>query len=231
MMKKCLELSNMDSLIVGNTYLEVRMRKHNGKKIIGAILLLVILVLVGNGKMQQAKVDPLQPEIARKILRFHILANSDSEEDQAVKIKVRDAIGKMMGPKLADSKNLEETKKIVSENMNDIVALAEKTLEDNGYTYGVAAELAHVQFPEKNYGDYTFPAGEYEALEVTLGKGGGHNWWCVLYPNMCFQGAVYEVVDEEADEALREVLTPEEYADVFDSGKLEIRFKFLEYFR
>ncbi len=230
-LKKCLELSNMDSLIVGNTYLEVRMRKHNGKKIIGAILLLGILVLAGNGKMQQAKADPLQPEIARKILRFHILANSDSEEDQAVKIKVRDAIGKMMGPKLADSKNLEETKKIVSENMNDIVALAEKTLEDNGYTYGAAAELAHVQFPEKNYGDYTFPAGEYEALEVTLGKGGGHNWWCVLYPNMCFQGAVYEVVDEEADEALREVLTPEEYADVFDSGKLEIRFKFLEYFR
>ena len=126
------------------------MRKHNGKKIIGAILLLVILVLVGNGKMQQAKADPLQPEIARKILRFHILANSDSEEDQAVKIKVRDAIGKMMGPKLADSKNLEETKKIVSENMNDIVALAEKTLEDNGYTYGATAELAHVQFPEKN---------------------------------------------------------------------------------
>ena len=214
MMKKCLELSNMDSLIVGNTYLEVRMRKHNGKKIIGAILLLVILVLVGNGKMQQAKADPLQPE-----------------EDQAVKIKVRDALGKMMGPKLADSKNLEETKKIVSENMDEIVALAEKTLEDNGYTYGATAELAHVQFPEKNYGDYTFPAGEYEALEVTLGKGGGHNWWCVLYPNMCFQGAVYEVVDEEADEALREVLTPEEYADVFDSGKLEIRFKFLEYFR
>ena len=207
------------------------MRKHNGKKIIGAILLLVVLALAGSGKMQQAKADPLQPEIAQKILRFHILANSDSEEDQAVKIKVRDAIGKMMGPKLADSKNLEETKKIVSENMDEIVALAEKTLEDNGYTYGAAAELAHVQFPEKTYGDYTFPAGEYEALEVTLGKGGGHNWWCVLYPNMCFQGTVYEVVDEEADEALREVLTTEEYADVFDSGKLEIRFKFLEYFR
>ena len=178
----------MDSLIVGNTYLEVRMRKHNGKKIIGAILLLGILVLAGNGKMQQAKADPLQPEIARKILRFHILANSDSEEDQAVKIKVRDAIGKMMGPKLADSKNLEETKKIVSENMNDIVALAEKTLEDNGYTYGATAELAHVQFPEKNYGDYTFPAGEYEALEVTLGKGGGHNWcvWLKCLYNFIF---------------------------------------------
>lgn len=221
----------MDSLIVGNTYLEVRMRKHNGKKIIGAILLLGILVLAGNGKMQQAKADPLQPEIARKILRFHILANSDSEEDQAVKIKVRDAIGKMMGPKLADSKNLEETKKIVSENMNDIVALAEKTLEDNGYTYGATAELAHVQFPEKNYGDYTFPAGEYEALEVTLGKGGGHNWWCVLYPNMCFKGTVYEVVEDEACKELKEVLSPKEYETVFNKGNYEIRFKILEIFR
>lgn len=207
------------------------MRKHNGKKIIGAILLLGILVLAGNGKMQQAKADPLQPEIARKILRFHILANSDSEEDQAVKIKVRDAIGKMMGPKLADSKNLEETKKIVSENMNDIVALAEKTLEDNGYTYGATAELAHVQFPEKNYGDYTFPAGEYEALEVTLGKGGGHNWWCVLYPNMCFKGTVYEVVEDEACKELKEVLSPKEYETVFNKGNYEIRFKILEIFR
>ena len=226
MMKKCLELSNMDSLIVGNTYLEVRMRKHNGKKIIGAILLLVILVLVGNGKMQQAKADPLQPEIARKILRFHILANSDSEEDQAVKIKVRDAIGKMMGPKLADSKNLEETKKIVSENMNDIVALAEKTLEDNGYTYGAAAELAHVQFPEKNYGDYTFPAGEYEALEVTLGKGGGHNWWCVLYPNLCFTNATCAVVYEDGKKELKDALSAEEYEMVTATSEFKIKWFF-----
>ena len=226
MMKKCLELSNMDSLIVGNTYLEVRMRKHNGKKIIGAILLLVILVLVGNGKMQQAKADPLQPEIARKILRFHILANSDSEEDQAVKIKVRDALGKMMGPKLADSKNLEETKKIVSENMDEIVALAEKTLEDNGYTYGATAELAHVQFPEKNYGDYTFPAGEYEALEVTLGKGGGHNWWCVLYPNLCFTNATCAVVDEDGKKELKEALSAEEYEMVTATSEFKIKWFF-----
>ena len=216
----------MDSLIVGNTYLEVRMRKHNGKKIIGAILLLVILALAGSGKMQQAKADPLQPEIAQKILRFHILANSDSEEDQAVKIKVRDAIGKMMGPKLADSKNLEETKKIVSENMDEIVALAEKTLEDNGYTYGAAAELAHVQFPEKTYGDYTFPAGEYEALEVTLGKGGGHNWWCVLYPNLCFLDTTNAVVPDKGKKQLKQVLTEEEYSKVTANTKFKIGWYF-----
>lgn len=216
----------MDSLIVGNTYLEVRMRKYNGKKIIGAILLLGILVLAGSGKMQQAKADPLQPEIAQKILRFHILANSDSEEDQAVKIKVRDAIGKMMGPKLADSKNLEETKKIVSENMDHIVALAEKTLEDNGYTYGAAAELAHVQFPEKTYGDYTFPAGEYEALEVTLGKGGGHNWWCVLYPNLCFLDTTNAVVPDKGKKQLKQALTEEEYSKVTANTKFKIGWYF-----
>lgn len=76
-----------------------------------------------------------------------------------------------------------------------------------------------MDFPVKTYGDYTFPAGKYRALQITLGKGEGHNWWCVLYPNMCFQGSVYEVMDESSGEELREVLTQEEYADVFDSGK------------
>lgn len=193
------------------------------KGIIFCILAAVCVTVYGTEKR-----DPLQPEIAEKILRFHILANSDSKEDQEVKIKVRDAVGKMMEPKLKDSSGLEETEAIVEDNLDEIVSTAEQTLLENGYDYGATARLAQVDFPVKTYGSYTFPAGEYEALQVTLGEGEGHNWWCVLYPNMCFQGSVYEIVDEDADEALREVLTPEEYADVFDSGKVEIRFKFLE---
>ena len=109
--------------------------------------------------------------------------------------------------------------------------VATETLEENGYYYGVRARLANVEFPVKSYGAYTFPAGEYEALQVTLGEGEGHNWWCVLYPNMCFRGSVYEVPSDEAKHALREVLTPEEYEDIFRHGKYQIRFKFLEYFR
>ena len=112
--------------------------------------------------------------------------------------------------------------------MDEIVTVAEETLEKEGYSYGASARLATVDFPVKTYGSYTFPAGEYEALEITLGEGNGHNWWCVLYPNMCFQGTVYEVVEEEADEALREVLTPEEYADVFNERNYQIRFRFAE---
>lgn len=83
------------------------------------------------------------------------------------------------------------------------------------------------RFPGKTYGDYTFPEGNYEALEITLGDGAGHNWWCVLYPNMCFRGSVYEVVEDEAKENLKEVLTPDEYESIFDSGKYEIKLKSL----
>ena len=179
----------------------------------------------------KAITDPLQPGIADKILRFHVLANSDSKEDQEVKKKVRDAVGAMMEPKLAGSRNLEETEAIVQRSMENIVEVATETLEENGYYYGARAKLANVEFPVKSYGAYTFPAGEYEALQVTLGEGEGHNWWCVLYPNMCFRGSVYEVPSDEAKHALREVLTPEEYEDIFRHGKYQIRFKFLEYFR
>ena len=175
--------------------------------------------------------DPLQPGIADKILRFHVLATSDSKEDQEVKKKVRDAVGAMMEPKLAESRNLEETEAIVQRSMENIVEVATEPLEENGYPYGASARLANVEFPVKSYGAYTFPAGEYEALQVTLGEGEGHNWWCVLYPNMCFRGSVYEVPSDEAKHALREVLTPEEYEDIFRHGKYQIRFKFLEYFR
>ena len=174
--------------------------------------------------------DPLQPSIASKILRFHVLANSDSEADQAVKEEVRDAVGNYLRPYLEDVTDIEETRKIVNEHMEDIILVSKQTLIANGYDYDVEASILNTDFPEKTYGSYTFPAGEYEALEIVIGEGAGKNWWCVLYPNMCFKGTVYEVVEEEAGEALKEVLSPWEYADVFDSGEVELRFKCLEYF-
>lgn len=205
--------------------------ERNRKLVLGIAGTMLFFIICAGGKYIGKTTDPLQPEIAEKILRFHVLANSDSKADQNVKKKVRDAVGQLMGPKLADSKDLKETEQIVQQSMDEIVEVATETLEENGYDYGASARLANVEFPVKSYGDYTFPAGEYEALQVTLGEGKGHNWWCVLYPNMCFQGSVYEVVEDDAKKALREVLTPEEYAAVFKHGKFQIRFKFLEYFR
>ena len=187
------------------------------------VFLYVWIVMLGN--------DILQPSIASKILRFHVLANSDSVQDQTVKEKVRDAVGVYIQPLLEDADNLEETKTIVEENMEQIVAVAKSTLVANGFDYEVTARVTNTFFPEKTYGSYTFPKGEYEALQIIIGEGNGQNWWCVLYPNMCFRGSVFEVIEEKAEVSLREVLSPWEYADVFDSGKVQIRFKFLEFFQ
>ena len=174
--------------------------------------------------------DPLQPSIASKILRFHVLANSNNEADQAVKEQVRDAVGTYLRPFLEEAGNIEETRRIVSGHLEKIVELSCITLRENGYDYEVEAKLTDTYFPEKTYGSYTFPKGTYEALEIIIGAGKGDNWWCVLYPNMCFKGTVYEVVNSAAGEELREVLSPWEYADVFDSGSIEIRSRVLEYF-
>ena len=199
------------------------MKKIFGYGVTAFIIMLYIWTTVlGN--------DLLQPSIASKILRFHVLANSDSHADQEVKEKVRDAVGVYLQPLLQSSESLEETKQIVTENMQQIITVAENTLQENGYAYPVCARITNTSFPEKSYGAYTFPKGDYEALQIVIGEGDGQNWWCVLYPNMCFRGSVFEVVEEEAGEALREVLSPWEYADVFESGKVQLRFKFLEFF-
>lgn len=200
------------------------MKKTVAYIFVGAVIFLYVWTYVlGN--------DLLQPSIASKILRFHVLANSDSPADQNVKEKVRDAVGIYLQPVLQDADSLEETKQMVENHMENIIQVAEDTLSENGYDYEVTARITRTDFPEKSYGAYTFPKGEYEALQIVIGEGAGQNWWCVLYPNMCFRGSVFEVIEEEAGEALREVLSPWEYADVFDSGKVEVRFKFLEFFR
>lgn len=195
------------------------------------ILLWIAVVLFLAREETTADNDAMQAQIAQKILRFHVIANSDSKEDQRVKLLVRDAVGNLMEERLLGAKNLEESRKIVAKNLDEITQTATDTLTDAGYAYGATASLEVTEFPEKTYGSYTFPAGKYEALCVVLGKGEGHNWWCVLYPNLCFRGSVYEIIDEEAKEELKEVLDAEEYESIFRSGHVQPRLKFLEFFR
>lgn len=171
----------------------------------------------------------LQHDISEKVLRFHVLANSDDEEDQNLKLAVRDAVGSYMQKKLAGVDDLEECEQIVNENLDEIQEVAAETIAQNGYDYDVTAELEYTSFPVKSYGSYTFPAGEYEALRVVIGEGKGHNWWCVMYPNMCFSGSMYEVVDEQAGEKLREVLTTEEYEKVLAEGNYQIQWKYFSF--
>ncbi len=211
--------------------------KHYIKKITYLTILILLLILAGYPKFSNRiiaetsaiKARVLQPDIADKVLRFHVLANSDSKADQAVKLQVRDAIGAYLQPLLEESKTRAGSEAIVSENLDRIVEIANEILCENGYYYGATARICTTDFPEKTYGAFTFPSGTYDALEVTLGNGNGHNWWCVLYPNMCFRGSVYEVVDTDSGEVLKEVLSSDEYEAVLKSGNYKIRFKFLEY--
>lgn len=196
-----------------------------GKRV-GIVIAFGMIAIIG---MYQYKQEQLVEGLSSKILRFHVLANSDSVEDQELKLKVRDAVGVYMQQELAGVTQMEETEKIVLENLGNIEETAERVMAEEGYTYSAKATLAQVDFPEKIYGSYTFPAGEYEALQVVIGEGEGQNWWCVMYPNMCFFNSVYEVVEEEADESLRQTLTTEEYAAVMENGNYQVKFKFLSF--
>jgi stage II sporulation protein R len=171
----------------------------------------------------------LQQGIADKVLRFHVLANSNSAQDQELKLAVRDAVGQKISELLKGAENRTTCEAVILEAEEEIRACAKAVMEEAGYSYDVAVLVADVDFPAKAYADYVFPAGEYRAIQVVIGAGEGNNWWCVMYPNMCFSGSVYEVVEEEAKQALQEVLTEEEYKKVIVSGDYEIRWKYLTF--
>lgn len=201
----------------------------NKKKIVWYILVgvnVALFVLLG---VQYEKQRRLQESIAGKVLRFHVIANSDEAYDQELKLKVRDAVGARMAELLLDAGSRAECEQIIQRELDEIEHMAESVIKEEGYSYGTEIFLREVQFPVKTYGDYTFPAGAYEALEIIIGEGEGHNWWCVMYPNMCFSGSVYEVVDEDAKTALQEVLSAEEYEEVLASGDYEVQFKYLKF--
>lgn len=188
-------------------------------------ILITALALTGAYRCRTCR---FQEELSKKVLRFHVLANSDSQSDQSVKLKVRDEIGRYMQEKLQDTKNLTECEDIAAENLPKLKEIARRVLAREGCDYDVDAEIAEVNFPVKQYGSYTFPAGKYQALQIVLGEGKGHNWWCVMYPNMCFSSSVYEVVDEDAKEELRAVLNEEEYEELMVRGDISVKFKYLE---
>lgn len=199
------------------------------RKIAGKVLCLLLLAFLMAGMDQYIERQENQKEIAGKILRFHVRANSDDTEDQDLKLQVRDAVGNFMSSKLKDVSDISECREIVNQNLGGIVETASEVIADCGYEYPVEAYVAQVDFPDKTYGDYTFPAGTYEALELVIGAGAGHNWWCVMYPNMCFSGSGYEVVKKDAKESLEHTLTQEEYESLMENKNYTVKCKYLKF--
>lgn len=173
----------------------------------------------------EAKVSSLQEDLAEEVLRFHVVANSDSQEDQAVKYQVRDAVIAYMRQSLGtgEETSLKQTKEWAKDHLGEIEAVARNVVRAGGGTYEVRAKMANLYFPDKRYGDVWFPKGRYEALRVELGDGVGRNWWCVLYPNLCFTDTTCAVVTDEGRQELEHVLTDEEYEMVTATSDFKIK--------
>lgn len=205
--------------------------RHRICVILGICLAVVFTGMAAARSAQvQAAVEATQKDLAGQVFRFHVLANSDSCEDQEVKLKVRDAVlafleEGMSGEDL-DGAGAEATEAWTGAHLDEIEAVAEETLAQEGYSYGARAEVTTCAFPDKRYGDLMFPAGNYRALRICLGDAQGQNWWCVLYPNLCFTSAVCAVVDEEGKEELKDALTAEEYEMITASSKFKIKWFF-----
>lgn len=156
--------------------------------------------------------------LRNSVLRLHILANSDSEHDQNLKIKVRDAL--LESDIFDNADSLETAEKIAQDNLDKIVETAENVLSENGCNLPVTAEIADVVFDERVYGDITMPSGEYRALRVKIGSAEGKNWWCVMYPPLCIPAAC----DVAEDKSAEEVFSESELDIMYHPKKYEVRF-------
>lgn len=211
------------------------LKKYGRKQLIcgilGTCIALFLTGIIVDRRMEQveAKVAETQETLAEEVFRFHVLANSDSEEDQAVKLKVRDAIIQYMKEDTSKEDletDVELTRKWAEEHLGEIENVADQVIREEGYSYSAKAEVTACYFPDKRYGDILFPAGEYEALRVKLGSAKGHNWWCVLYPNLCFTNATCAVVDDDGKEKLKSALSAEEYEMVTATTDFKIKWFF-----
>ena len=204
-----------------------KIRRHAVK--ISFVLPLMLAALITLGacrRADEASRMELQAHLAQEVLRFHVLANSDSDADQDLKLKVRDAALAYMEANMPKSSGADETKSWVRAHIDEIEAVSRDTVADAGKDYPVSAAVTTCWFPDKSYGDVTFPAGNYEALRIEIGEAKGHNWWCVLYPSLCFMDTTNAVVSEEGKEKLKNVLTEEEYSGITAETEFKISWFF-----
>lgn len=191
------------------------------------IFLLCIILISGGGYLCYSGTS----DVYNKVIRFHVIANSDTVQDQSLKLKIKDKILEYIGPKLKNSKSIEESRNILKQNDKEIVAIAERVVKQNGYSYNVNSSLLRENFPIKTYGNITLPQGNYEAYKIVIGKGQGQNWWCVMFPPLCFIDITKgSVAYKETEEKMRMVLNNREFSEINNNNNIQFKFKILEVF-
>jgi len=189
-------------------------------------LILIILLAFYIFVSAISYVSAVSKELENNIFRLHVIANSDSTEDQNLKYIVRDKLLAYMNEISANAQTKEEAMKISSEHSDEFYKIAKQTIEENGYNYNVEIEIGNYSFPTKTYGDISIPAGSYDALRVKIGSANGQNWWCVMFPPLCFVNVSSGIVPNESKKILENSLPNEEYSIISNKNSSEIKFKF-----
>ena len=198
------------------------------KRLIIVLLLLILFIFIS----AISYVSAVSNNIANGVFRLHVIANSDSPEDQNLKYIVRDELIKYMNTLAKDCTSKQEVIEIAQNNISNFENIAKKTIQDNGFNYNVTVEIGNFDFPTKTYGDITLPAGTYDSLKIKIGKSEGQNWWCVMFPPLCFVDVTTGIVPEESKKEMKEAMPEEEYSLISNTNNSEVNFKFklIEFF-
>ena len=175
--------------------------------------------------------NDVSSDIANSVFRLHVIANSDSDVDQNLKYIVRDNLLEYMNTLCANCSSKEEAISLAKENIENFKKIALDTIKNEGFDYSVNVCIGNFEFPTKHYGDISLPAGYYDALKVEIGEAKGQNWWCVMFPPLCFVDTSSGIVPEESKEDLENSLTDEEFSIVSDNEEnltFKLKFKILE---
>lgn len=199
--------------------------------ILSLVAIISIMTISISGEVK--KIGNASQDYKDKLIRFHVIANSDSDEDQNLKLKVRDAVINYLQPKLLESESIEESELIIKREYSELEKISKNIILQNGYNYDVKIGIDYSEFPTKQYSNVVLPAGEYKALKIIIGEGSGKNWWCVMFPPLCFVDEEKGIIDKDTDDKLREVLTEEEYNLIAQktsnqTNRVQIKFKIVE---
>lgn len=193
----------------------------NFRKILIIFILFIIYILFSIFSYSNA----VSNDISDSVFRLHVIANSDSESDQNLKYRVRDALIDYMNYISKDVSSKEEAIAIANKNIDEFYNIAKKVVFDNGFNYNINIEIGNFSFPTKTYGDISLPSGFYDALKVEIGEAKGQNWWCVMFPSLCFVDVSEGTVPEDSKADLQNNMQEEEY-DLISSDTLEFKVKF-----
>lgn len=199
----------------------------NFKRFLIIFLLFIVYIMIYVFSYSNA----ISKDISNNVFRLHIIANSNSNEDQNLKYLVRDELIKYMDKLCENISSKEEAIKTAKENKDEFYNIAQKVIYDNGFNYNVNIDIGNFSFPTKSYGDIALPAGFYDALKVEIGSSSGQNWWCVMFPSLCFVNLTDGIVPEESKQDLQSNMDEEEYNLISsDSFEFKLKFKLVELF-